>query len=435
MSSELLLTIGMFSGLVLCIIFGVSLAFGLGAVGVITALILWGPTGLMPIVSGVFNYMWMLLLAAVPLFVFIGVALSKTKIAEDLYNAFYLWSGSVRGGLAVGSCCLAAALSAMTGNNAASTVTTGLVGIPSMRKRGYKESIILGTIGGAGTMGILIPPSIPLVVIGMMTSQSVGKLFAGGLTAGLFIVFIFIVYILLRAWIQPDLCPAIGVPVSLREKVRALKSVALPLFIILSIIGSIFGGVATPTEAASLGCVAVLICVIFRGEFTWKFVKEASYSTAVTTGMVMWIMFGAAAFVTIYSGGGGVRFMQSLFLGFEVNRWVVFTIMQGIVFIMGMFFDPMGIILICIPIFYPVVQSLGFDPIWFNLLFNVNLCMGYITPPFGYCLFYLKSLCPETPMAIIYRSVIPFILLMILAMITMVFIPGIITWFPSVTIG
>ena len=145
----------------------------------------------MPIVSGVFNYMWMLLWAAVPLFIFIGVALSKTKIAEDLFNAFYLWSGSVRGGLAVGSCCLAAALSAMTGNNAASTVTTGLVGIPPMKQRGYKESIILGAIGGPGTMGILIPPSITLIVIGMMTGQSIGKLFAGGMTSGLFIVFTF----------------------------------------------------------------------------------------------------------------------------------------------------------------------------------------------------------------------------------------------------
>ncbi len=435
MSPELLLTLGMFGGLVLCIVLGVSLAFGLGAVGMITAFIMYGPSGFMPMIAGVFNYMWMVLLAAVPLFVFIGVALSKTKIAEDLYNAFYLWSGSVRGGLAVGSCCLAAALAAMTGNNAASTVTTGMVGIPAMRQRKYKDSIILGTIGGAGTMGILIPPSIPLVVIGMMTGQSVGKLFAGGLTAGLFIVGVFIAYIFLRAWIQKDLAPAIGVPVSLGEKLKATKSVALPLLIIASIIGSIFLGVATPTEAASLGCVAVIICVIVRREFNWKFVKEVSYTTAVTTGMVMWIMFGAAGFVSAYSGGGGLNFMQNLFLGFEVNRWVVFAIMQAIVFIMGMFFDPMGIILICIPIFTPVVQALGFDPIWFNLIFNINLCMGYITPPFGYCLFYLKSLCPETPMAIIYRSVIPFIFLMILSMVTMVFVPGIITWLPSVVIN
>ena len=173
----------MFGSLILSIMFGVSLAFALGAVGTITALVMWGPAGLMPIITGVFNYMWMLLLAAVPLFVFIGVALSKSKIAEDMYDAFYLWSGKLRGGLAVGTCCFAAALSAMTGNCSASTVTTGLVAIPPMRSRKYNESIIFGSIGSAGTLGILIPPSITLIVIGMMTGQSIGKLFAGGLVA------------------------------------------------------------------------------------------------------------------------------------------------------------------------------------------------------------------------------------------------------------
>lgn len=431
MSSELLLTIGMFGGLVFCIIFGVSLAYALGGVAVITTLILYGPGGLMPIVSGVFNYMWMLLLAAVPLFIFIGVALSKTKIAEDLFNAFYLWSGSVRGGLAVGSCCLAAALSAMTGNNAASTVTTGLVGIPPMKQRGYKESIILGAIGGPGTMGILIPPSITLIVIGMMTGQSIGKLFAGGMTSGLFIVFTFIIYILIRAWLDPSLCPAIGVQVTLREKIYALKSIAFPLLIILSIMGTIFGGIATPTEAASLGCVAVLLCVLVRGELSGKFIKETAYTTAVTTGMVLWIMFGAAGFVAVYSGGGGVAFMQQFFLSSELNRWTLFVIMQGITFLLGMFFDPMGIILLCVPIFYPICQTLGFDPIWFNLIFNINLCLGYITPPFGYCLFYLKAMCPEIPMIRIYESVLPYIVIMLVDMLIMTFIPGIITWFPN----
>jgi len=431
MSPELLLTIGMFGGLVIGIILGVSLAFCLGGIAVITTLILWGPAGLMPIVAGVFNYMWMLLLAAVPLFIFIGVALSKTKIAEDLFNAFYLWSGSVRGGLAVGSCCLAAALSAMTGNNAASTVTTGLVGIPPMKQRGYHEKIILGAIGGPGTMGILIPPSITLIVIGMMTGQSIGKLFAGGLTSGLFIVFTFILYILFRAWMDPSLCPAIEGGVTIREKIYALKSVFFPLLIIISIMGTIFGGIATPTEAASLGCAAVLLCVLIRGELSWKFIKETAYTTSVTTGMVLWIMFGAAGFVAVYSGGGGVTFIQQIFMGAEINRWVLFIVMQAIAFVLGMFFDPMGIILLCIPIFYPISQNLGFDPIWFNLIFNINLCLGYITPPFGYCLFYLKAMCPEVPIVRIYESLFPYIAIMLIDMVIMSLIPGIITWFPN----
>lgn len=434
MSTELLLTIGMFGSLILSIMFGVSLAFALGAVGTLTALIMWGPAGLMPIITGVFNYMWMLLLAAVPLFVFIGVALSKSKIAEDMYDAFYLWSGRLRGGLAVGTCCFAAALSAMTGNCSASTVTTGLVAIPPMRSRKYNESVIFGSIGSAGTLGILIPPSITLIVIGMMTGQSIGKLFAGGLVAGLIIVGGFILYIIIRSWLDPSLCPALEETVTFRQKVNALKSVALPVLIILSILGSLFFGIATPTEASSVGALAVLICVMIRGEFNWRFMKEVAYQTASITGMVLWIMFGASGFVAIYSGGGGIYFVQSALMGFEVNPWVMIFTLQFAILILGMFLDPMGIILLCLPIFYPVVQGLGFDPIWYGVVFNIALCIGYITPPFGYNLFYLKSLSPETDMRQIFKSVVPFIGIMTVALIVMMVFPKIITWFPNIMV-
>ena len=434
MSTELLLTIGMFGALILSIMFGVSLAFALGAVGTLTALIMWGPDGLMPIITGVFNYMWMLLLAAVPLFVFIGVALSKSKIAEDMYDAFYLWSGRLRGGLAVGTCCFAAALSAMTGNCSASTVTTGLVAIPPMRKHKYDESMIFGSIGSAGTLGILIPPSITLIVIGMMTGQSIGKLFAGGLVAGLIIVACFILYIVVRSWIDPSLCPALDETVTLKQKIRALKSVALPLLIILSILGSLFFGIATPTEASSVGALAVLICVVIRGECNWKFIKDVAYQTASITGMVLWIMFGASGFVAIYSGGGGLYFVQNALMGFEVNPWIMIFTLQFAILILGMFLDPMGIILLCLPIFYPVVQGLGYDPIWYGVVFNIALCIGYITPPFGYNLFYLKSLSPDTDMRSIFKSVVPFIGIMTVCLIVMMIFPSIITWLPNIMV-
>lgn len=435
MSSEMILTIGMFGGLVVSIMMGISLAFAMGGIGVIGALVMWGPAGLMPIVTGVFNYMWMLLLAAVPLFIFIGVALSKSKIAVDMYETFYLWSGSMRGGLAVGSCGFAAALSAMTGNCSASTVTTGLVGIPPMRKKGYSEKLIFGTIGSAGTLGILIPPSITLIVIGMMTGQSIGKLFAGGLGAGMLILSAFILYIIVVSWLHPETCPAIDEPVSLKLKFRSLVSVILPLAIVLAILGTIFLGIATPTEAASVGAVAVVLSIMLRGEFNYKFVKEVSYATATITGMVLWIMFGASGFVAVYSGGGGVFFVQQLLAGADVGPWTLFILMQLIVFILGMFVDPMGIILLCIPIFHPIITQLGFDPIWFGVLFQVNLCMGYITPPFGYNLFYLKSLSPETEMKIIYSSVMPFIAIMIAAMVLMIVLPQIILFFPSILVA
>ena len=381
MSPELLLTIGMFSGLIVAIMCGVSLGFAMGGVAVVTAYILWGTGGFFPIITGVFNYMWMIVLAAVPLFVFMGVALARSDIAKDMYSAFYVWSGSLRGGLAVGSCGFAAVLSAMTGNCSAATVTAGLVGIPPMKERGYKDSIIFGTICASGTMGILIPPSITLIIIGMMTGESIGKLFAGGLTAGLFIVALFIIYILIRSYLQPDLAPARVDKSSFKEKINAGKAIVLPLLVIVSVLGSIFFGIATPTEAASIGCVAVLLCVAVRGELTWTFIKDVIYSKSTVTGMVLWIMFGAAGFISVYCGGGGAQFIQDLLLGLEIGRWGVFWATMAAVFVLGMFLDPVGIILLVLPIFFPVMMELGFDPIWYGVLFQLNLCMGYITPP------------------------------------------------------
>lgn len=432
MTTELLLTIGMFGSLILSIMFGVSLAFALGAIGTIAGLLLWGPAGLMPIVTGVFGYMWMLLLAAIPMFVFIGVALAKSSIASDMYEAFYLWSGRLRGGLAVGTTCFAAALSAMTGSCSASTVTTGLVGIPPMRERGYSEFIIFGSIGAAGTMGILIPPSITLIVIGMMTGQSIGKLFAGGLVAGGLIVGAFILYILTLSFLKPQTCPANPDKVTFKQKMYAVKSVFFPVLIILSVLGTLFWGIATPTEASSVGAIAVLICILCRGELNLNFFKECAYQTATITGMVIWIMFGAGAFVAIYSGGGGIQFINNLLLGLDISPWLMIVLLQLIIIILGMFLDPFGIILLCLPIFYPVVIALGYDPIWYGLIFNVALCIGYITPPFGYNLFYLKSLSPTTHMSIIFKSVLPFIVIMILSMAVMMIFPQVIMWLPNI---
>jgi tripartite ATP-independent transporter DctM subunit len=434
MSAEVVLTIGMFGGLILLIMFGVSLSFAMGSIAVIAGFILYGTGSFMSIVAPVFDYMWMLLLAAVPLFVFIGVTLSSSKISEDMYEAFYLWSGRIRGGLAVGSCGFAAALSAMTGNCSASTVTAGLVGIPPMRNKGYHENIIFGTIGAAGTLGILIPPSISLIIIGMLIGESIGKLFAGGLAAGMVILFSFIAYILVRAYINPDLAPAPSEKVDFATKLRALKSVALPVLIIGSVLGTIFFGIATPTEAAAVGAVAVVFAVILRGEFNWKFIKKVTYQTGQITGMVIWIMFGAGAFVSIYSSGGGLYFFQSLLTGLDLNPWVLFIGMQLFVLLLGMFLDPMGIILLCLPIFFPIVQGMGFDPIWFAILFNINLCIGYITPPFGYNLFYLKSLSPETSMKTIYTSALPFILIMLTCEALMLIFPEIILFLPRIMV-
>lgn len=413
MSPELL-TIGMFGSLILAIMLGVSLSYAMGAIAIVFSFIMSGPSGFYSVVSSTFGNMWSILLSAIPLFVFIGVALGRSRIANDLYNAFYLWSGRMNGGLLVGTAGFAAVLSAMTGNCSASTITTGLVGMPAMKKHDYDDKFVLGTIGAAGTLGILIPPSITLIIIAMMTGLSVGKLFFGGLIAGLFILTAFIIYIILRSYTRPDLAPAAEFSIPLRDKIAAFKSVILPLLIVVSVLLSIFLGIATPTEAAAVGVAAVVFSVWVRGEFTWKFARDVSHDTASVTGMITWIIFGASAFVSIYASGGGVSFMLDLLRGSDLDPWTLIILMQLTALILGMFLDPIGIILLTLPIFFPIVVELGFDPIWFCVVFQLNLCIGYITPPFGYNLFYLKSLSPKTPIRTIYSAVLPYLAIMLL---------------------
>jgi tripartite ATP-independent transporter DctM subunit len=383
MSPELL-TIGMFGMLLIAIILGVSLSFALGGTAVVFGL-----------------------------FVFIGGALARSKIADDLYQAFYKWSGRMPGGLLMGTSGFAATLSAMTGSCAASTMTTGLVGMPAMAARGYDRRFVLGTIGASGTLGILIPPSITLILIGMQTGESVGRLFMGGLVAGLLLLAMFIAYVAFRSFSNPELAPPSETVAPMAERIHSLRAVIVPLLVIVSVLVSIFAGIATPTEAAAVGAAAVAISVALRGEMSWDYIKNVSHDAATTTGMVIWIVFGASAFVAVYGGGGGTRFMTGFLLNLDIAPWMMMLMMQLITLILGMFLDPIGIILLVLPIFFPIVQSLGYDPIWFCILFQLNLCIGYISPPFGYNLFYLKSLSPETPILEIYKAIFPFFFLML----------------------
>jgi len=426
MSPELL-TAGMFGLLLVFILAGVSLAFALGSVAVIFVVIMNGLNGLFPILSATFASMWSISLAAIPLFVMMGISLGKSKIASDLYLAFHLWSGKVNGGLLVGTTGFASLLSAMTGSCAASTLTTGMVGMPAMDKHGYDKKFVLGTIGAAGTLGILIPPSITLIVIGMSTGLSIGKLFMGGLIAGLGMLAVILAYVIIKANLQPEKAPAATESVPMAEKIHSLQAVILPVGIISVVLLSIFLGIATPTEAAAVGAAAVLIAIAIRGELNWDFLKEVSYSTATMSGMVLWIIFGASAFVSVYSAANGIDFIQSFLLSLDISPWLLILIMQVAGFVLGMFLDPIGIILLVMPIFMPVVTQLGFDPIWFAVIFQLNLCVGYISPPFGYNIFYLKTLSPQTSILDLYRSVFPYVVLMILFGVFLLAFPSILT--------
>ena len=422
----------MFGGLIVCLLLGIPLAWSLGGVSVIICLLLWGPGGLMLIVFNTFGCMWSIVLVAIPLFMSMGILLEKSGIAEALFETIHQWSGRLRGGIAMGVVVICAVFAAMTGVSAAATLTMGVIALPAMLRRGYDKSIALGSIAGPGTLGILIPPSIISILLALVANVSVGKLFMAGIGPGILLVGLFIAYIGIRSWINPKLCPRHPEKYTMKEKLISLKMVILPFLIIVAVLGSIFFGIATPTEAGSLGVVAVLIAVAIHRRFNWELIKGVTVETFRITGLTMWIFYGAMCFSAVYARAGGATFMSDLILGLGMGRWMILITMMGLSLFLGMFVDPFAIIFILAPICFPIVKDLGFDPIWFGILFVINMQMGYVTPPFGYQLFYLKSVAPEgITTADLYRSIFPFLAVLIIGMALIMVFPQIALWLPN----
>ena len=431
MSIELV-TLIMFGSLIVTLMMGVPIAWGLGSIAVIVCYLLWGTEGLRLIVYNTFGCMWNIALVAIPLFMSMGVLLERAGIAEALFETVHRWSGQLRGGLAMGVVVICVIFAAMTGVTAAATLTMGLIALPAMLKRGYDKSIALGTIAGPGTLGVLIPPSILSILIALVGGVSVGKLFMAGILPGILLAGLFIAYIGIRAWLNPKLCPPHPEKFTLKEKVISLRTVILPFLIILSVLGSIFFGIATPTEAGSLGVVAVLIAVGIHRRFSWKLIKETSIETFRITGLTMWIFFGAMAFSAVYARAGGAIFITEVVLGLELGRWGTLIALNVVALFLGCFLDNFAIILIFCPIAFPIIKALGFDPIWFGILFVINMQIGYMSPPFGYQLFYLKSVAPpEITTGDIYKSVFPFIGVMLIGMAIIMIFPQIALWLPE----
>jgi len=433
-----MLTLLMFGSLTLFILLGVPLSFALGGVAVISIIVISGVDALVGIVFSTFGVMWMITLVAIPLFVVMGVALERSGLAEDLYRTLYLWSGRLRGGLAMGTVVMCAIMGAMAGVSAAAVVTMGLIGLPAMLNRNYNKNLAIGSIIGAGPLGILIPPSVPMILIAMAASISIGKLFAGGLIPGAILTVLFVSYIAIRCFFQRDLAPSLPFEErgTWRDKFVSLRAIILPALIILAVLGSIFAGIASPTEAAAVGAFASLLSAVIYRRFNWKFVKEVSYRTATFTAMIYWITFGAMSFAAVYSGAGVTDFLLATLTAIEINRWFIFAGMILILVFFGMFLEPAAIILICAPIYFPIVQALGFDPIWFGVVFVMIIELGYLTPPFGYSMFYLKSVAPpEITMGDIYRSALPWLLITLLGTILVILFPQLALWFPSLMKG
>lgn len=437
MSIELI-TILLFGSLILLLALGLPLAFVLGGVGVIGSYLLWGDRGLFLMVAQAYASMGKFTLLAIPLFIFMAMILERAGVADDLYTLMHRWMGPLPGGLAIGTVIICTIFAAMAGISGAATVSMGVIALPAMLNRGYNKTIAMGCISGGGALGILIPPSVPMILYATLTGISIGGLFAGGILPGLLLATLFILYIGIRCFFQPELGPPLPVAerVSWNEKFSSLKAVILPIMIIVMVLGSIYAGICTATEAAALGCLGALISAAIHRKLHWDLLKEASFRAAALTALIVWILIGAYGFTAVYTGTGAHELMEHIMMSIPGGKWVILFTMQIVFFILGCILDPVGIIMICTPVFVPVITSLGFDPLWFGVLFIMNMEMGYLTPPFGFNLFYMKAIVPPgITMGDIYRSVVPFVILQAVGLIIVIIFPQIALWLPSLLTG
>jgi tripartite ATP-independent transporter DctM subunit len=383
----LLLVIGM----LILLATGLPCAFSMGGIGLLFLIIFVGPKASLSLFGIVYGTMLEFLLTAIPLYLLMGNLLGASGIAEDLYRAMYMWVGRLPGGLAVGTILICVIFAAMSGMSGPAAVTMGLIALPSMLKRGYDKKMAMGTIMAGGALGILIPPSITMIQFSFMSGTSVGKLYMAGFLPGFLLAGLLICYVLIRCHFQPHMGPPIPADVNftMKEKMESLKSVIAPLILIILVLGSIYAGVCTVTEAAALGVAGTFVIGLVFRTLTLKTSKEALTHTLILTGMILWIMFGALVFNTVYMQLGLIDQLVRWVLTSKIPPILVLFGMQGILFVMGMFLDPGGIVVVSVPLFVPIVEALGFDLVWFGVLFVMNMEMGYLTPPFGMNLFFM----------------------------------------------
>lgn len=411
---------------------GSSLVFGLIGFG-------WDFFNLLPL--RIWGVMTNFTLLAVPLFIFMGLMLERSGLAEDLLETMALVFGRLRGGLAVSVVIVGMLLGASTGIVGATVVTMGLLSLPTMLKRGYQPELATGTISASGTLGQIIPPSIVLVLLGDIIGVSVGDLFMGAVLPGLLLVGLYVIYILLFSQCRKECAPLIDDEewAEIKRKgllKRIMKALLPPVVLMVAVLGSIFAGVASPTEAAAVGASGAILLSIANGRFTLERLKQTMRTTTVLTSMVFIILVGASAFSLVFRGLGGDHLIRDLISNLEFGKWGILALVMGLIFVIGFFLDFIEITFIHIPVLAPIMASFGFDPLWFAVLFALNLQTSFMTPPFGFSLFYLKGVSPpEIRTGHIYRGVLPFVILQLIGLLLVVFFPALALWLPTVVFG
>jgi tripartite ATP-independent transporter DctM subunit len=441
LSAELV-TILMLGGVFFLVLTGFPIAFVIGSVSFLVGLLVFGPNTTFHILYSRYyelslNYPYL----AVPLFTFMGVILQHSGITKDLYESLYESLGKMKGGLAVVTVIFGTVLAAVLGVIAASITILTMIALGPMVERGYDKSLASGTIVASGTLGILIPPSIMLVVYGPQAGLSIGQMFMGAVFPGLILSGFYVLYIVIRTMLNPELGPSLPddeiTPFSVEKLVRLLKSMVPPVVLILAVLGTIFSGIAPPTEAAAVGSFAAVILAALYGKFSWGLIKHACIETLKVSAFVVMIAALSYAFVGIFMSAGAGDVVSRAILGVG-GRWASFILIMAIVFMLGLFIEWIGIVFIVVPIFSPLWVQLGFDPLWAGLMVCINLQMAFQTPPMAMGIFVLKGTADPSlgvSMGDIVRGVIPFILIIMFTLVLLTVFPGIITWLPNKMIG
>jgi tripartite ATP-independent transporter DctM subunit len=431
----------MFSTMALMLLTGQRVFGAIGFVASAFALMLWGDGAAeMPFSAAIKLLNWYPLLT-LPLFIYMGYMLSESGIAGDLYRMFHVWAGPLPGGLAIGTVLLMVAVSAMNGLSVAGMAIGATIALPELLKRGYDKTMVTGVIQAGSSLGILIPPSVVLVLYGMIARQPVGQLWLAGVFPGLLLAGLFIVYILVRCKLQPEMGAPLPIEerqqISRAERLRLLGAGVLPLVIIFSMTGLFLMGVTSLVESSAMGAFAATVVARWKGRITRNMLRDTLTKTLAVSCMFMWIILAALAFGAVFDGLGAVRAIETLFLEkWGLEPWQVLVLMQLTFIVMGMFLDDTAMLIIVAPLYVPLIISLGFNPIWYGVLYTITCQIAYLTPPFGYNLFLMRAMAPkEISLMDIYKSVFPFVLLMILGLGIIIAFPEIALWLPGLYQG
>ena len=431
----------LFGTLFLILLFGYPVAFTLGGVSLIFGLLTFGLEFFNLLPLRIWGVMSNYVLIAVPLFVYMGVMLERSGLAEELLETMALLFGRLRGGLAISVVVVGALLAASTGIVGATVVTMGLLSLPTMLKRGYSPELATGTISASGTLGQIIPPSIVLVLLGSILNVSIGDMFLGALIPGLVLVFLYLIWIVATAIIKPEAAPAMP-----RQELDAFRGMAMaqrllraffpPFLLMLSVLGSIFAGIASPTEAAAVGALGATLLTIAQRKLSYETLKSVMRETTFLTCMVFIILVGATAFGLVFRGMGGDRYLTKLIVGANLGPHAFLALVMFIVFVAGFFIDFIEITFIIVPVVAPLFTHMGIDLLWIGVLIAMNLQTSFLTPPFGFSLFYLKGVAPPgISTGHIYRGIAPFVLIQLIGLALVILFPETVNWLPKVMIG